>query len=103
MLEIATVNSEMISNYFKGKMDRIVGGQAAKSNSWPWIAHLMFQSQGQIDSSANVSGMFYSQCAGTIIDNRWILTAGHCCDGRVKVTIAFGQHDKDQNDPGEFQ
>ena len=84
-------------------MERIVGGQEAKSNSWPWIVYLMLQTQNQIDISENDSRMYFSQCAGTIINERWILTAGHCCNKKVKVTIVFGEHDKNKNDPGEFQ
>ncbi|CAK8692088.1 unnamed protein product [Clavelina lepadiformis] len=40
---------------------RIVGGQAAIPGSWPWVA--------MIDGAT---------CGGALLNERWILTAGHC-------------------------
>ena len=48
----------------KNPTDRIVGGVEAKKNSWPWIARL------------SIDGRY--GCGGTIIDEKTILTAGHC-------------------------
>ena len=30
------------------------------------------------------------RCTGTIIDDKWILTAASCCDGMEKVHVDFG-------------
>ena len=74
--------------------NRIVGGQNAQANSWPWIVSLIFQ-------DASLSGG--SLCGGTIIENGWILTAAHCCQGKAKVSMSFGQHDRtDHQEAGEF-
>ena len=73
--------------------NRIVGGQDAQVNSWPWIVSLGFQDA----SLVGLSGAYL--CGGTIIDNGWILTAAHCCQNMAKVFMSFGQHDR-SNDPG---
>ena len=70
---------------------RIIGGLTAIPNSWPWIVDLSF---GR------------ATCAGTIIDDKSILTAAHCCiiqrnsPDRIQVTI--GQHNKLNDDAGQL-
>ncbi|XP_055338552.1 acrosin-like isoform X2 [Paramacrobiotus metropolitanus] len=44
---------------------RIVGGVPAVSKSWPSIGALVYQGKQQF-------------CAGTILSNQWVVTAGHC-------------------------
>jgi len=44
---------------------RVVGGEHAKPHSWPWAAALM--------EGGNVVN-----CGGTLIDKRWLISAGHC-------------------------
>ncbi|XP_063911439.1 trypsin-1-like [Zophobas morio] len=71
----------------KGREGKIVGGDTADRGEFPWLV-----------SITRRGGHF---CGGTVISNRFILTAGHClCTGigtdtlkpnHIKVTIA--QHD----------
>ena len=77
-----------------GNANRIVNGKPAQPNSWPWIVSLRFQ-------DASLTGA--SLCGGTIIENGWILTAAHCCQGQAKVFMSFGQHDRtNHQEAGEF-
>lgn len=60
---------------------RIVGGQFALPNQFPFMAavHQLMR-----------NGMI-SQCGGTIISSRWVLTAGHCVtSGSNQFLVVFG-------------
>ncbi|KAH3734749.1 hypothetical protein DPMN_041195 [Dreissena polymorpha] len=61
---------------------RIVGGDVADPNAWPW----------HISVYGGVDQKYF--CGGTIIDKDWILTAGHCIGGRrdpTNIVIRAGQ------------
>ena len=80
-----------------GNGNRIVGGGNAQANSWPWIVFLRFE---LFHDGRLIDGGF---CGGTIIENGWILTAAHCCQGMAKVFMSFGQHDRENDqEAGEF-
>ena len=60
--------------------DRIVGGVEAVKGSWPWIVRLVI----------NNSWL----CGGTILDDKTILTAGHCCDPARTIIAISGDHNR---------
>lgn len=53
--------------------ERIVGGQNADPNEWPWVA-VIFNNGRQL-------------CGGSLIDESHILTAAHCVAQYVEVYI----------------
>jgi len=50
----------------QNKDDRIVGGQDAKMNEFPWQVAIVF------------AGTRSPKCGGAIINDRFVLTAAHC-------------------------
>jgi secreted trypsin-like serine protease len=57
--------------------DRIVGGeQVADPKTWPWQVALFRK---------NPSGRFEFFCGGSVIAERWILTAAHCLTGSSRI------------------
>ena len=56
----------------KGRQTKIVGGQATSMNEYPWQAGIM-DAQG---------GVF---CGGTLVNERYVMTAAHCLDGYVCI------------------
>ena len=69
-------NNWQVSNWAQDS-DKIVGGIEARPHSWPFIA--------SIQTNSN----HYAFCGGTIIDSKTVLTAAHCCDGEVGVSMIF--------------
>nr|XP_018896299.1 PREDICTED: transmembrane protease serine 9-like [Bemisia tabaci] len=61
---------------------RIVGGQETATNEYPWMARLSYFNR------------FY--CAGTLINDRYIVTAAHCVKGFIwfLIKVTFGEHDR---------
>ncbi|XP_075851667.1 serine protease 44-like isoform X3 [Microcebus murinus] len=55
---------------------RIVGGSPAPDRKWPWQVSLR-----------NYNGHL---CGGSLITNRWVLTAAHCIEGYVEYTVKMG-------------
>ncbi|CAH1799262.1 unnamed protein product [Owenia fusiformis] len=68
---------------------RIVGGDIAKPNSWPW--------QVMLTSTTSPSNQF---CGGSLISPYWVLTAAHCTDGS-ETNVVVGAHDKLASDSQE--
>ena len=78
---------------------RIVGGQAATEGSWPWIANVFLAHSGSVTGAG---------CGGTVVGDKWVLTAAHCCwDGSTETlfstsTVRFNELDEQGTGPNEF-
>ncbi|XP_029464717.1 chymotrypsinogen B-like [Rhinatrema bivittatum] len=61
-------------------LQRIINGEEAVPGSWPWQVSLQY------------NGNHY--CAGSIINENWILTAAHCDPWPGIDFIVMGEHDR---------
>ncbi|TNN78666.1 Elastase-1 [Liparis tanakae] len=69
--------------YLEDSFERVVGGEVAKPNSWPWQISLQY-----------TSGSSYRHtCGGTLIKSRWVMTAAHCVDSSRTWRVVLGEHD----------
>lgn len=69
---------------------RIYGGENADIDEFPWLAMLQYE---------NFRGERKFSCGGSLINNRYVLTAAHCVVGEVEkkegnlVSIRLGEYD----------
>ena len=64
---------------------RVVNGNEATPNSWPWQISLRYRDWPKNGSYGHV-------CGGSLIENDWVLTAAHCVEydpdpAAFKVTV----------------
>ena len=76
--EVRKGKEKRSANVEKESSTRIIGGVNAGENEWPWIVRLIL-----------ISSDSESQCGGTIIDNNWVLSAAHCCEGVEQIRAVF--------------
>lgn len=58
---------------------RIVGGEPASAESWPWMAAIV--------RAGGTDNRLAHFCGGALVHPRWIATAGHCAEGETPETI----------------
>ena len=63
--------------------EMIVGGQPAEDGKYPWQVRLYSSMDDQVGF-----------CGGSIIGDRWILTAGHCLLDTDAVIVGYGSNDR---------
>ncbi|XP_032521526.2 CLIP domain-containing serine protease HP8 [Danaus plexippus] len=64
--------------------NRIIGGRVAKIHEFPWMALISYNTR---------EGLQFL-CGGSIINSRYILTAGHCVAGSQKIAgVRIGEFD----------
>merc|ERR1712198_485117 len=54
-------------------LNKIVGGEEAEPNQWPWIVALF------------IDNAWF--CGGSLISENWVMTAAHCVDGALYFDI----------------
>lgn len=68
-----------------GGEQRILHGLDSVTGEWPWVVKLKFS-----------HGSDTSDCTGTLLDSRWILTAAHCIVGdpeQIEAEATLGLYD----------
>jgi secreted trypsin-like serine protease len=60
----------------------IVGGHEALRSAWPFAVSFLYKSDG----------LYFHYCGGSLIRDRWVLTAAHC-EVSVGDYIVLGRHD----------
>ncbi|GAA6224379.1 elastase-1-like [Lates japonicus] len=73
--------------YLEDNFERVVGGEVAKPNSWPWQISLQYKSGSR----------YYHTCGGTLIERGWVMTAAHCVDSSRTWRVVIGEHDLNSN------
>merc|ERR1711976_123262 len=69
---------------------RISGGGPTAPNEWPWQVMILRRDDD------------YFSCAGTLINDQFIITAGHCVlySQASQLKVRLGNHNKDSKDAG---
>ncbi|XP_026053156.1 elastase-1-like [Carassius auratus] len=71
--------------------ERVVGGEVAQPNSWPWQISLQYLS----------GGSYYHTCGGSLIRANWVMTAAHCVDTSRTWRVVLGDHNLNTNEGRE--
>ena len=74
--EVIPVKKTPCGEAIRHRAVRIVGGRASGAHEFPWNARLIVYDDKE----------FYG-CGGSLISDRWVLTAAHCLDGYVSLTL----------------
>ncbi|XP_037666370.1 chymotrypsin-like elastase family member 2A [Choloepus didactylus] len=75
------------------QLPRVVGGEDAKPNSWPWQVSLQYSSSGQ----------WHHTCGGSLIDQNWVVTAAHCISSSRTYRVVLGRHSLSTDEPGSLE
>lgn len=81
-----------IQNRLNRIQPKIVGGERARPDDFPWAASLAFIQTG---------GALFSYCGGSLIAPQWVVTAAHC-DVRVGEKVILGRLDLTTNEGKVF-
>jgi len=88
----ATSRMQRIKDHSQ-KFNRIVGGRNADINSFSWMVAFSYY---------DFSGELKNYCGGTLIGDRWILTAAHCEVLTTDIAV-IGRYNLDSNSGQEYQ
>ncbi|MEO1945251.1 MAG: trypsin-like serine protease [Candidatus Thioglobus sp.] len=78
------------SYHFINKRTRIIGGNEAPKNTYPWMTAIL-----------NTDGSWYG-CGASLIAPNWVLTAAHCTENlsvnSPNINVVIGRHDISSNE-----
>ncbi|XP_063057095.1 elastase-1-like [Engraulis encrasicolus] len=63
---------------------RIVNGDVAQPNYWPWQVSLQYRGR---------DGQYHHTCGGTLVARDWVMTAAHCVRKQRIWRVVLGEHD----------
>lgn len=66
---------------------RVVGGENAKPGQFPWQVVL--------------NDKMGAYCGGSIVNEKWVVTAAHCIKPGVKITVVAGEHNTEEEEHTE--
>ncbi|XP_061264496.1 coagulation factor IX [Bos javanicus] len=75
------------SNQSFDEFSRVVGGEDAERGQFPWQVLL--------------HGEIAAFCGGSIVNEKWVVTAAHCIKPGVKITVVAGEHNTEKPEPTE--
>ncbi|XP_029414276.1 chymotrypsin-like elastase family member 2A [Nannospalax galili] len=61
---------------------RVVGGENATPNSWPW----------QVSLQSKSLGIWSHICGGSLVAKNWVVTAAHCISSSKTYRVVLGRH-----------
>ncbi|XP_053555218.1 coagulation factor IX isoform X2 [Bombina bombina] len=76
---VTTEKSDVIVPELAYSDDRIVGGTDSLKGEFPWQVHLV-----------NKNGAGF--CGGSIVNEKWVVTAAHCFPVIGNITVVAGEH-----------
>uniref|UniRef100_A0A5F5PYP6 Coagulation factor IX n=1 Tax=Equus caballus TaxID=9796 RepID=A0A5F5PYP6_HORSE len=85
--ENSTEAETIWDNITEFDLNRVVGGENAKPGQFPWQVLL--------------HGKIAAFCGGSIINEKWVVTAAHCIEPGVKITVVAGEHNTEEIDHTE--
>eukprot|EP00094_Tigriopus_californicus_P011179 TCALIF_10788-PA protein Name:"Similar to OVCH2 Ovochymase-2 (Bufo japonicus)" AED:0.11 eAED:0.11 QI:0/0.6/0.16/0.83/1/1/6/0/354 len=75
------------------RQQKVVGGKPFHYGDAPWLASIKYRDGND----------FYTYCGGTLISDRFVLTAAHCVQfqATTELFVGIGDYDRNSEDPGE--
>ncbi|XP_061434428.1 elastase-1-like isoform X1 [Lethenteron reissneri] len=83
---------------FSPQQSRIVNGEEATPNSWPWQIRLYSYPD---QSSAALGALGYA-CGGFLVNGDWVMTAAHCIRANNSEVVYLGKHDLRISESGQI-
>ena len=72
---------------------KIVNGEETPINKYPWMVAVMY---------INKAGDLSQFCGGSIISDKYVLTAAHCLSPKDETYVRLGDHDYEQEGETKF-